>query len=106
MIQKYFLNFWIWWYGVKLTSLFQNIYSFWSLSLSNLNILPMVSNLFVPMYQDRSFSGRLISFILRLNWIFFGSVIQFLITIPLIVLFITWVILPIACIIQILRFIV
>lgn len=104
MIKKYILNFWIWWYGVQLRSNLQAIYSFWSLSLANLNILPMLANLFVPMYQDQSFIGKFLSLFLRLGWVFFGSIFLLVITIPLIVIFFAWLILPILCIFEIINF--
>lgn len=104
MVKKYFFNFWIWWYGVQLVYVFQTIYSFWSMSLANMNILPMMSNLFVPMYQDQSFTGKMISFVVRLLWVVFGGLLQFLITIPLLLILLIWILLPFLCIIQIFRF--
>ncbi|MBN2015423.1 hypothetical protein JW766_01185 [Candidatus Dojkabacteria bacterium] len=104
MLKKYFLNFWIWWYGAQLRACLQMTYSFWSLSLATLNILPMLANLFVPMYQDASISGRIISLFFRVVWVFGGSLIQILITIPLISVVFIWVILPPLCLVQIVRF--
>jgi hypothetical protein len=104
MFKKYIINFWIWWYGVNLVSIFHSVYSFWSLSLANLNILPMFANLFVPMYQDQTLMGKALSLFLRFMWVIFGSLIQFLITIPLIFILSIWVLLPPLCLIQIFRF--
>ncbi|MFC1780503.1 hypothetical protein ACFLY9_02315 [Patescibacteria group bacterium] len=104
MLKKYILNFWIWWYGVRLASMARSAYSFWSLALANLNVLPMLSNIFVPMYQDQSWSGRFMSFFLRLGWIIFGSILQILITIPLIFVVLFWLALPVLCVVQVLRF--
>jgi hypothetical protein len=103
MLKKYFLNFWIWWYGAQLASILKGTYSLWSLSLANLNILPMLSNLFVPMYQDQSFSGKVISFFLRSMWVLFGSIILVLLTVPLFALVVGWVCLPVLCFVQIVR---
>jgi hypothetical protein len=101
MIKKYLINFWLWWYGVRLASILKGAYSFWSLSLANLNILPMLSNLFVPMYQDQSFTGKVMSFVLRLGWVFFGSILLFLLSIPLMLVVILWLVLPLLCLVQV-----
>ncbi len=104
MIKKYILNFWVWWYGAKFVDVLSNAYSFWSLSLANLNILPMLNNLLVPMYQDQSLTGKFLSFILRLTWVFFGSLIQFAITIPIVLVILLWVSAPIICLFEIFKF--
>jgi len=103
MIRKYFLNFWLWWYGVRFYRLLLSIYSFWTLAFANLNILPMMANLFVPMYQDRSFSGRVISFFLRFSWVIVGLILQLLITIPLVCVVISWLSFPLVCIFQLIN---
>ncbi|MBU0975524.1 MAG: hypothetical protein ABIE03_07850 [Patescibacteria group bacterium] len=100
MIKKYILNFWVWWYGAKLREVLQTVYSFWSLSLANLNILAMLGNLFVPMFRDQSFTGRVVSIFLRLGWVTGGTVIQILITIPAVSIIVIWLVLPFLCIYQ------
>jgi hypothetical protein len=87
-------------------SVLQGVFSFWSLALANLNILPMISNIFVPMYQDQTFTGKIMSFFLRLGWVFLGSLLMVCISIPLVGIVIVWICLPILCFIQIIRFLV
>lgn len=103
MIKKYFLNFWIWWYGAQLLTVIQKALSLWNFTLMRLNVLPMITNLFVPMFQDTSFSGKILSFFLRIVWILWGTIIQILVTIPLVGYVLVWVSVPVFCIIQIVR---
>lgn len=104
MLKKYLLNFWLWWYGVQIRTILKSTYSFWSLSLANLNILPMFTNLFVPMYQDTSISGKIVSFVIRSTWVSIGSILQFFITIPLLGIILLWMVLPFLCIFQVINF--
>lgn len=104
MINKYLLNFWKWWYGVQFKTVFHTVYSFWSLSLANLNIIPMFANLFVPMFQDRSLTGKFLSLMMRLVWIAGSSILMLFIMIPLVLILIIWLAIPLICIVQILRF--
>ena len=73
------------------------------MSLANLNILPMLANFFVPMYQDQSFTGRVLSLLLRFVWVIIGTLLQLLLTIPLVGIAVVWLALPIACHVQLIR---
>jgi hypothetical protein len=103
MFKTYFLNFWIWWYGVQFKTILRLAYSFWSLTLANLNIVPMLSNLFVPMFQDDSPIGKFLSLIVRLGWVLFGVFVQLFVTIPVILFVLIWVIFPLLCLFQLIR---
>jgi len=65
----------------------------------------MLSNLFVPMFQDPSFIGRVMSFIMRAGWVLFGSVIMILLSVPLFIILVGWLVLPVVSVLQICRFI-
>jgi len=103
MIKLYFLNFFIYWYQVKLKDIIQKSILLWTNSLVKTNVIPMVTNIFTPMYQDQSIIGKFLSFITRIIWVFFGSIYQILLLIPLVVIVILWLILPVLCVVQVIR---
>ena len=92
--KRYFLNFWLWWYAVEARLFLAKLTSIWLFTLEFLNLVPMLSNLFEPLYQDYTRTGRIVGFIFRSGWIFFGSLAQLVITIPLVVAFVVFLILP------------
>lgn len=83
MIKDYFINFWIWWYYVKGKGTISFIFRYWMLVLGALNVVPMLANLFVPLYQDYSLMGRFVSFIIRAVWGVSGLFIFLIAGIPL-----------------------
>jgi len=104
MIKKYFINFWVWWYGVQFVTVARSAFTFWSLFLARFNTVPMLVHLFVPMFQDQSAAGRVLSFFVRLFWAFTGIILQIAITIPLFIFVSVWVVLPFLCLFQIIQF--
>ena len=71
-----------------------NLLRVWSFTFSYFNILPMVTNLFVPLYQDFTITGKLISIPIRLTWVAVGSFLQLLVTIPLLAFLLFYLLLP------------
>lgn len=104
MIKKYFINFWIWWYYVNAGDILGDLLRFWLLILGKLNVVPMLSNLFVPLYQDYSAIGRFISFMIRLVWSFFGIAIFLIVGVPILALMALYLIAPIFSIYQVVIF--
>ncbi|KKQ34375.1 MAG: hypothetical protein US52_C0061G0004 [candidate division WS6 bacterium GW2011_GWA2_37_6] len=54
----------------------QTLWRFWLYAFIYLNIWPMLSHLFSPMFQDKSWTGRMVAFPIRLIWVFVGLIIQ------------------------------
>jgi hypothetical protein len=104
MIKDYILNFWVWWYLVNSRDVLGGLYRYWMYLLGRLNVVPMLSNLFTPLYQDYSAIGRFMSFLIRISWGTGGLVIFLIAGIPIIALGIIYLILPFAVIFQIVRF--
>lgn len=94
LFTKYFLNFWVWWYLVQNKNTVRALVGYWSFTLGYFNILPMAQNLFKPLFQDESKEGKFIAFPIRLTWIFIGSFFQLLLTIPLLIMYLIYLILP------------
>ena len=91
---RYFFNFWVWWYVVIAYDWARYLIGKWSFILNYLNLPSMVVNIFVPLYQDYSRGGKILSFIIRLFWIIFGSVVMIVVSIPIIVIYVIYLLLP------------
>lgn len=76
LLKKYTVNYFVWWYIVKGGETLLGLKRFWLYIFMRLNIGPMIVNIFRPLYQDPSITGRFIAFPIRISWVFFGSIIQ------------------------------
>jgi len=94
LLKKYLIDFWIWWYIVNARETVMNLLRVWSFTFAYFNILPMLTNLFIPLYQDFTIMGRLISIPIRLTWVAVGSFLQLLVTIPLLAFLLFYLLLP------------
>ncbi|MBN2884531.1 hypothetical protein JXE04_01250 [Patescibacteria group bacterium] len=89
----------IWWYSLGFLRFASRIISFWRGEQRVLGLWVWIKNLFIPMYGQYDFTGRIISFFVRLVQIIFrGLVMIFWIVIGLILMLI-WLALPPAIII-------
>lgn len=78
IIKKYLLDFWVWWYWFFAKRVFHEAKTDWVFTLGALNIVPMATNLFTPMFKDKSWEGRLVAFPIRLTWVLVSSVVLIL----------------------------
>lgn len=78
LINKYFLNYLVWWYVIQARVVLGKLLGGWVFLLGVLNVSPMLKNLFQPLYQDYSKMGRLIAFPIRLTWVLFGAGVGFI----------------------------
>ena len=89
------LYFPVWWYSVGFFRALKNLFNFWRNQEKSLGFSVWLRNIFVPMYGQYDFPGRLISFIIRLVQIIFrGALLLVLLFLLLIILFL-WLLLPI-----------
>ena len=56
----------VWWYSVGFVRTCRKAFHFWRDQEKSLSFSVWVKNIFVPMYGQHDFSGRMISFIMRL----------------------------------------
>lgn len=103
-MKRYFINFWLWWYVIEASQVARSLINLWSFTLGYFNVLPMAQNLFVPLYQDYSTIGYAISLPIRLVWVTVGSILQLIVTVPLLFLFFLYLIVPLIPVIQLLRY--
>lgn len=75
LLNRYFINYFIWWYFVQAKAMVGKVLETWIFILNILNVGPMLKNLFQPLYQDYSRMGRLIAFPIRLTWVLFGTLV-------------------------------
>lgn len=105
LINRYFINFFVWWYLVESKIFFAKLAGFWLMVMSILNVVPMLQNLFRPLYQDYTWMGRLIAFPIRAMWVFMGAFALLLLLIPLVFLGVAYLLLPIMPVLGVLGFI-
>ena len=89
----------IWWYSVGLVRLLRNIWNFLRNKERSIGLFIWIKNIFVPMYGQRDWAGRLISFVMRLVQIVFRSLILFIWVVLSLVLIIIWLLGPVFIII-------
>lgn len=96
------LNFPFWWYSVGLVNAFYRWLDTMRQANQELALTIWLKNIFVPMYADYSWQGRLVSFFMRLAQII-GRFVIFLLWLAVSLLFfILWLILPVFVIYEIL----
>jgi len=84
----------LWWYSVGFVRLTKNVFHFWSDQQQALGFSVWAKNIFVPMYGQHDWSGRIISFVIRLIQIIVrGTILLFWLLIVVIILII-WLLLP------------
>lgn len=97
----------LWWYGVGFGRAVKNIWHFWRDQERLLGFLVWAKNIFVPMYGQYDWAGRLISFLVRLVQIIFRGFVLLIWLILCLVAAIFWLALPplllLALIFQILK---
>ncbi len=72
------LYFPVWWYGPGLAMVVLGVGRFWGRRQSSLGFFIWLKNIFVPMYGQRDFSGRVVSFIMRFFQVVFRGLLMFI----------------------------
>ncbi len=106
IFKSYFLNFFIWWYKIKASDIVNLARRILIYAFIYLNIWPMLSHLFVPMFQDRSITGRLVAFPIRLIWGVGGLFVEIVLFVPVTVFVAFYFALPIFLLVAIINFII
>ena len=89
-----FLYFPLWWYSVGWARFGNFLRGFVLWQEASLGFSVWLKNLFRPMYGQRDFTGRLISFFIRLTQIIFRGFMLLVVTAIALVLFFCWALLP------------
>jgi hypothetical protein len=89
-----FLYFPVWWYTAGFFKFVKNVFLFWRHQAYSLAVLIWIKNIFVPMYGQADFAGRLISFGIRLVQIIFRSLALLIWLLICLVAIFIWLVLP------------
>lgn len=96
LLKNYIIDFWIWWYFIEGKRVLKKMVSDWSFVLAYLNLVPMLRNLFVPLFQDYSWEGKLVAVPFRLTWVLIGTIAMLVFTIIALIGFTAYLLLPFA----------
>ncbi len=88
----------LWWYGPGLLGCLRNLLNFLKNRERSVGFLVWLRNIFVPMYGQRSFSGRMVSFFMRLVQIIFRGAWMLMMLILALVGLIFWLAIPLVII--------
>ncbi len=89
------LFFPIWWYSLGFFRLAKGAFRFWSNQEKSLGFSIWAKNIFVPMYGQSDWAGRLISFAIRLIQVIFRGIALLFWLALVLLLIIIWLALPI-----------
>lgn len=100
-MRVYLINFFVWWYAVKVQQTALLVAKRFMFVLESTNTLPMAKNLTVPLFQDQSSIGKMLAIVIRSVWVWWGGMLSVAIILPLVVWLLIILVLPIAVILQI-----
>jgi len=83
-----------WWYSVGFGRFLTKVFRFWQEEQRILGFSVWLKNIFVPMYGQHDFSGRLISFFIRLFQVIFRGLALLFWALLCLALIIFWLLLP------------
>ncbi len=92
-----------WWYSIGVKKRFLGLINGANNLFRNLALKLMLTHLFKPMFGERSISGRIISFFMRLLILILRFFLFLLGTTGFFVLFVLWLVLPIISLWQIIK---
>ncbi|MBN2854453.1 hypothetical protein JXK06_02905, partial [Patescibacteria group bacterium] len=84
------LYFPLWWYGVGLIKKIKSLFYFLKSKERELGLGVWAKNILVPMYGQRDFAGRAISFFIRLVQVIFRTIILLIWFICALLMLIIW----------------
>lgn len=96
------LFFPIWWYSVGLLDFIKRVFVFIANQEKSLGFSIWLKNIFVPMYGQYNFAGRIISFFVRLVQVIFRGIALLIFLILGLISILIWLLFPILLILAIL----
>lgn len=89
------IDFFIWWYRFKSIEQLDMLRYRLFYYLHITRTLPMLQNIFYPLFGDNRWSGRFVGFFIRFWWIIIGGIITTIIMIPFVIYTVAFIALPI-----------
>jgi len=96
-----FLYFPIWWYTVGFWRWSKKILEFWHNQEASLGFLVWVKNIFVPMYGQHDFAGRMISFVIRVIQIIYRGLAMLVVLVIGLLALAVWLLFPVGLLVAI-----
>lgn len=93
-MKNYTVDFFLWWYLINGKNIFSKLITNWRFTLESLNLVPMMKNLFLPLFQDYTWEGKLIAVPFRLLWVIFGLIFQIFYSIGLLIVLLVYIVCP------------
>jgi hypothetical protein len=103
-MREYTLNFFIWFYIYKVKDFALTVYGRFVFILIYTRTLPMIRNIYKPMFGDNDLIGRLIGFFIRFWWSLFGLIISLVYITPFVIAFIIFILLPLIPIAMLIKY--
>ena len=88
------LYFPLWWYGVGLVKRIKSLFYFLKSKEEELGLGVWAKNILVPMYGQRDFAGRIISFFVRLVQVIFRTIALLIWFILVLLTLLIWIFFP------------
>ena len=92
--KNYFLDFWIWWYWFKAKRVLASAWTSLLQTIGYLDLIPMATNLFQPLFQDRTWEGRAVAFPIRFGWVLVGLTIVIIYFVLMVAVLICYFLIP------------
>lgn len=94
-MRGYVLNFWVWWYAVFMVDFSRAVMRRIMFMLQYTNTLVMAQNLGTPLFQDNTGVGKMISWVVRIIWVWGGGMVSAAGAFPWIVAWAVLLVLPV-----------
>ncbi|MFA4930819.1 MAG: hypothetical protein WC570_03090 [Patescibacteria group bacterium] len=95
------ISFFKWYYRTQTTNLIGSLMGVFAMVSEIFAIQIMIKHLFEPLYQDYTYSGRAIGFLIRGGRIIIGAIVELILLIVLGLVLILWVLLPVIIVFKI-----
>lgn len=79
LLSEFVFYFWTWWYWDNLRLFAKRVWVLPRFAASSVGLGVHFENIFVPLYQQYSFEGRLVSFLFRATMVLLGVSLQLLV---------------------------
>jgi hypothetical protein len=105
-MKEYLINFFVWYYFIKVKGFFtESILLHFSFLMNQTNTLPMARNLTKPLFQDESSLGKYLGMFIRFWWVGFGTLYCLILIIPRLLIGLLLLVMPFIPVVQILSFV-
>lgn len=94
-LPKEIFTFFYWWYFEVPEQFLLFSLKLLGAYLDRMSVSVMLRTLFTPMFHDYTITGRSLSFFFRVSRILFGLFVNLLMSVVLIIFFLTWLIIPV-----------